>query len=101
MTTYNEGSVIVTVARAGARCATVRRGKCVMSFPLYVIATYEARKRQRDGALTWRRVGSHGEAVACDGSGPSGALLVRADKFARDAGLPYEDRVRHGERVAT
>jgi len=89
---------VVTVARDGQRCANVRRGGVRLSFPVWIIAVYEARPRKRDGVVTWRRVESYGPSVAC-ARGPSSALVERAVAFALDTGLPFAACVRHGDVV--
>jgi hypothetical protein len=40
-----QGQRVVCVARAGALCATIRRGKSTLSFPIYEIGLYEAAAR--------------------------------------------------------
>lgn len=83
---FEEGDRIATVARFGT--ATTGR------WPIWCGAVYEARRRRRDGVLTWRRVGSFG--ATRSGKEPS-ALFVR--QLKRVAEYPWKDGVRHGMEV--
>lgn len=99
MTIQGQGQRVVCAARAGALCATIRRGKSTLSFPIYEIGIYEAAARKSDGLVTWRRVGAvPGTRKACRGE-PSAALVAAARKYATGAGIPYLP-VRHGQPVA-
>ena len=77
---------VATVARWGS--ATANR------YPLWCGAVYEARRRVRDGVLTWRRVESFGGTRS--GWRPSG-LFVRQLKAVAE--YPWMDDVRHGTEV--
>lgn len=87
---------VVCVARAGNRCANVRRGRSTLSFPIYEIGIYETRARKADGVVTWRRIGAVANTrTACWGK-PSAALVATAHQYATEAGIPYL-HVRHGQ----
>ena len=55
--TYSEGDRVCTVARDGSRMA----GVGTMHWPIWIGGIYEAKRRVRDGVLTWRRVDSFGD----------------------------------------
>lgn len=90
-----EGTRICTVARDGARCADVVRGGTRLSFPLWTGAIYEARRRQRDGYLTWRRVGSYG-GTRSGSPDPSPAFVA---ELVTKAEYPWRPGIRHGHLV--
>ena len=95
----NEGDVVVTVARDGARMGG-RRG--VFMRPIWTAAAYRAQRRQSDGALTWRRddnlLGAALAAVPtrCS-SAPSRRFLSEVEAAAERDGLPFTAcYIRHG-----
>jgi len=83
-----EGTLVATVARRSGR------SKGGGKYPVWTGAVYMARTRLRDGALTWRRVGSFGEART--GYKPSGRFLAELKAVAEH---PWLDGVRHGDTV--
>jgi hypothetical protein len=87
-----EGTEIVTVARDGTRTAGVRGTR--MSFSIYCTAIYRAVRRERDGVLTWRRVGSLRDGTA--GRGVTGPMRERAERYATQTGRRFEYGIRHG-----
>lgn len=90
--TTAEGEEVVTVARDGANTANVKG----VLFAIWVTGIYRAVRRKPDGALTWRRVGSHGETAA--GNHVTGAMADRARAFAESTGRVYVNKIRHGDR---
>jgi hypothetical protein len=88
-----EGTEIFTVARDGSRMA-----KCTskISVPIFVTAIYRAERRQSDGILTWRRVGSYRDSTA--GHTPTGPMVARAKSRAAERGCEYVAGIRHGKR---
>lgn len=87
-----EGDRVCTVARDGARTAGVQKGPWYFAVPIWTGAVYEVRRRQRDGILTFRRVGSFGETRAS--WEPSKAFIA---ELQAEAEHPWVDCVRHGK----
>lgn len=85
------GTLVVTVARDGTRCANTGQH----SYPIWVTAIYEARARQSDGTITWRRVDSLG--VGTSGYGVTGPMRDAAVAVAAERGLECRAGIRHGD----
>lgn len=85
-------ATVCTVGRHGSRCAHF--GKRMWA-PIYVGAIYEARRRRRDGILTWRRVGSFGRPTSGE---PSARFIA---KLREESPYPWREpgTVRHGSVV--
>lgn len=84
-----------TVARDGSRIAEIiKHGERFFFVSIWIGAIYEAKRRIRDGVLTWRRVGSFGPTRS--GRKPSAAFL---DELRETAPHPWIDEVRNGKVV--
>ncbi len=92
MSVFLEGDRVCTVGRLGAAQAQVRN----MTFPIWTGKVYVARKRQRDGVLTWRLDYTFGGSRS--GRAPS-ARFVR--QLMNDAEFPWHSAASHGVTVAT
>jgi hypothetical protein len=87
----SEGARVCCVGRDGAKMARLHFGAFA---PIYTGAVYEARRRVRDGVLTWRRIGSYG-GTRSSLHGPSETYLEELY-----ASAPYRWlKVRHGDRA--
>jgi hypothetical protein len=89
-----EGTSCVTVARAGADLATFAGGRYKVG--IYTTAVYVARRRQRDGVLTWRRQGGY-KADRTSGFGITPPMRQLAKERAVERGCKYVEGVRHGQ----
>lgn len=96
------GTTIVTVARDGSRCANFKRGGVHFSFPIWTVAAYVARARQRDGVVTWRRMKVPFYSDKVSGREPPESLLKAAMVKAEDWGFGFVTprTVRHGMPVS-
>lgn len=74
--------------------AGVQKGETYFAVPIWTGAIYEARKRQRDGVLTLRRVGSFGDTRS--GFEPSPAFIAELQDAAEH---PWVDKARNGDVV--
>lgn len=88
---------VVTVARAGTKMASFKRGGHRFSKPVWTAAIYEARKRKRDGAVTWRLAERFGREVS--GNTPSGRFLREVQEAAAELGLPFVEGIKYGQRA--
>jgi hypothetical protein len=86
-----EGARVVTVARDGAKCATVGR----RTYPILCTTVYRA-VRRADGVLTWRRECSLADGTA--GYAVTGPMIERAKMEAARRGCRYDGAIRHGRR---
>ena len=90
---------VVTIRRAGAQCASFRVGSKTFSVPIWTMAVYEQRARQKDGKVTWRHVASFGATRATDK--PSDRLVAEARRAAAERGIPFLAGIRQGQPVKT
>lgn len=88
------GDEAITVGRYGNACATVRRGRTRLSFPVWSVKLYRAVRRQDDGVLTWRFIKHLSPGVS--GKYVSNRLIAKAKKIAKERRTPYRN-VRHGK----
>jgi len=91
-----EGTEVLTWGRDGQRCANFRRGGTRFSMPIWIGKTYRAVRRQRDGVLTWRLVGTHGPSLS--GRSAAAGVVQHVAELANATGLPVL-HVSHGEKV--
>lgn len=87
-----EGDKVCSVARDGSRVAGVEKGDAYFAFPIWIGAIYQAKRRQRDGVLTLRRVGSFGDTRT--GYQPSPEYV---DELKEQAPHPWMDGATHGK----
>ena len=96
-----EGDTVTTIARDGAKMANCGNG---IRRPIWTVATYVARRRTRDGVLTWRRDDTltHDDLAYVStrsGSSPSSKFIEEVYALTVKAGLRWVDGCRHGELV--
>lgn len=88
---YREGDRVCTVSRLGSRFAAVRTSEWTFYFAVWTGSVYVARRRKRDGALTWRLEGRFGGTRT--GNTPSQSFIAELKAAAEH---PWLDGVRHG-----
>jgi hypothetical protein len=92
ITNVMEGVEVVTVGRAGSKCANFKSGGAHFSMPLWQVKTYIAKKNYK-GELKWFLNAYHGSTRAS--KEPSQKLLNEATAYD----LPYMPHVVHCSKV--